>query len=358
MTLSVCLIVKDEEEVLKRCLGCVEKFADEIVIVDTGSRDGTVDIAKNFTDKVYFFEWCDDFSAARNFAFGKATCDYVMWLDADDVVTDENCALIKELVSCGGFDMAYLVYAAAFDGDVPVFVYNRERIFRRSAGYRFSGAVHEAVSPRGKAVYSAARIDHRKISQKDPMRNLKIYLGQIARGGLPDSRSRFYYGRELMFNGMYAEAAAVLAEFLKGDGWTENKIEACFNLMHCYERLGDAAKAREALLKTLEYDRPRAQFCCILGGKFMQQNNYPAAVYWYTCALGCKRELALGGFVNADYSEFIPCMQLCVLYDRLGDLKRACAFNERAGRVKPQNENYLRNVRYFRQKLSGEVNNE
>ena len=97
MTLSVCLIVKDEEQVLERCLSCAAAFADEIVVVDTGSSDNTVEIAKQFTDKVYFFKWCDDFSAARNFAFEKAGCDLVMWLDADDVITDENCAKIARL---------------------------------------------------------------------------------------------------------------------------------------------------------------------------------------------------------------------------------------------------------------------
>ncbi|MDE7305797.1 MAG: glycosyltransferase family 2 protein, partial [Clostridia bacterium] len=86
MSLSVCLIVKDEQEVLARCLSCAKKFADEIVVVDTGSTDDTVKIAKSFTDKVFFFKWCDDFSAARNFAFEKAGCDLVMWLDADDII--------------------------------------------------------------------------------------------------------------------------------------------------------------------------------------------------------------------------------------------------------------------------------
>ena len=87
MTLSVCLIVKDEEEVLERCLSCLT-FADEIVVVDTGSRDDTRKIAARFTDKIYDFAWRDDFAAARNYAFSKATKDLVMWLDADDVIDE------------------------------------------------------------------------------------------------------------------------------------------------------------------------------------------------------------------------------------------------------------------------------
>ena len=87
MKISVCLIVKDEEKVIERCLNCVTDFADEIIVVDTGSHDETKNMVKKFTDKVYDFIWNDDFSAARNYAFSKATCDYLFWVDADDVIT-------------------------------------------------------------------------------------------------------------------------------------------------------------------------------------------------------------------------------------------------------------------------------
>ena len=173
MTLSVCLIVRDEQDVIGRCLNCALKFADEIVVVDTGSVDGTVSEVKKFTQNVYFFKWCDDFSAARNFAFEKATSDLVMWLDADDVITDENCEKIAELkTSFAGYDMAILPYAAGFDGDKPTFVYNRERIFRRDKNYKFEGEVHEAVTPRGNILESAAGIYHIKGKENVPMRIL------------------------------------------------------------------------------------------------------------------------------------------------------------------------------------------
>ena len=359
MTLSVCLIVRNEEEVLARCLDCVKKFADEIVVVDTGSTDKTEKIAASYTDKLYHYEWCDDFAAARNFAFSKATCDYVMWLDADDVIDAKNCTRIRNLVDLGGFDMAYLLYAAAFEVDSPTFVYNRERIFLRSLDYRFSGAVHEVVVPRGKAVYSEARIDHKKIKSGDPMRNLKIYQKRISEGISLDEREKFYYGRELLFNKMYRESVAVLENFLSGDGWVENKIEACINLYYCYTELGDNDKALQSLLKTFLYDSPRAQVCCMLGDYFMEKLNTYAAIYWYTRALDCKNdcknELQSGAFVNTDYSEFVPCMQLCVIYDRLGEYKKANEFNERAGKIKPCNAQYLHNRQYLFCKLAGVI---
>ena len=85
-TLSICMIVKNEEELLARCLNSVKDLVDEIVIVDSGSTDKTLQIAKSFGAKIFYFEWCNDFSKARNFAFSKATSDYILWLDADDVM--------------------------------------------------------------------------------------------------------------------------------------------------------------------------------------------------------------------------------------------------------------------------------
>lgn len=356
MRLSACLIVKDEQQVIARCLACVKKFADEIIVVDTGSTDNTVAIARTFTDKIYSFNWQQNFAEARNFSLEQATGDYIIWLDADDVVTQENCVKIRRLVTGEDFDLAFLPYAAAFDDYGPVCVYYRERIFKRACNFRFSGAVHEAVTPRGKVVYSGARIDHRKVSPSDPTRNLKIYQNQITRGICLDERQKFYYGRELMFNKMYLEAAAVLQNFLRGDGWKENKIEALLNLHDCYLALGEEDRALNCILQSFSYDRPRPRACCALGSYFMQRGNTEGAIYWYTRALAPSAELDSGGFFSPDYSRYIPCLQLCVLYHGLGNLKRAYAFNELAGRAKPRDKSYLHNRRYLLNKLSNEVN--
>ena len=89
MKLSLCMIVRDEEKVLARCLDSVKDAVDEIVIVDTGSSDNTAALAKRYTRAVFPLAWTDDFSAARNFSFEKATGDYLMWLDADDAIAPE-----------------------------------------------------------------------------------------------------------------------------------------------------------------------------------------------------------------------------------------------------------------------------
>ena len=97
-TLSLCMIVKNEEDVIGRCLECVSDIFDEIIVVDTGSEDKTRDIVKKYTKNLYYFKWIEDFAAARNYAFSKATKDYIMWLDADDIILDKDKEKITEIL--------------------------------------------------------------------------------------------------------------------------------------------------------------------------------------------------------------------------------------------------------------------
>lgn len=351
MTLSICMIVKNESDVLARCLEGAAAVADELIVVDTGSTDETRDIALRFTPNVYDFPWCDDFAAARNFSFSKATMDYTMWLDADDVIGEEDRALLlalKEELS-PAVDMVYLRYDVAFDaGDRPTLSYYRERIVKTSMGFRWVGAIHEVIPQRGTAEYREIRIQHRKLHPAEPGRNLRIFETLIGRGQRLDPRQTYYYARELMYNGRYAEAVGRFLDFLDGGGgWVENEISACKDLAYCYTRLGDGAAALQSLLRSFTYDAPRAELCCELGGYFMDRGEYRTAAFWYETAAGRPMEEQNGGFCLADCYGYIPYMQLCVLYDRLGERRKAVEYNEKAGRIKPDDPGYLYNRDYF-----------
>jgi len=84
VTISLCMIVKNEENCLEKCLGSLKGLVDEMIVVDTGSTDRTKEISNAFGAKVYDFKWTGDFSEARNFSFSKATCDYIYSADADE----------------------------------------------------------------------------------------------------------------------------------------------------------------------------------------------------------------------------------------------------------------------------------
>ena len=346
------MIVKDEEATLARCLNCILPFADEIIIVDTGSEDDTVKIARSYTDKIFFFKWCDDFSAARNFSFSKASCDFIMWLDADDIISKENAEKILRLKQNDNFDVAMLKYAAAFDGETPSFLYYRERIFRRKLNLKWSGAVHEVIAPTGCIIYSDACIFHKKVKAGDPKRNLKIYQSRLSGGLIQDPREKFYYGRELYFNGLYLECVAVLTDFLKGGGWVENEVEACRTLYKAYCAINRKKEGIASLVYAFTLSYPRAEDCCALASYFEEKNDVPTAIYWYQRALSSEEKIENGGFVNVDFLKFIPAIRLCVLYDGLGEYKLAERYNEMAGEAKPNNESYLYNKKYFQTKLT------
>ncbi|MCR4789322.1 MAG: glycosyltransferase, partial [Lachnospiraceae bacterium] len=95
--LSVCMIVRNEEKILEDCLRQVIRFSDELIIVDTGSKDATKEIASRYTDKVYDHIWTGDFSEARNRSFSYAAGEYVMWVDADHIIDDEAMEKLLEL---------------------------------------------------------------------------------------------------------------------------------------------------------------------------------------------------------------------------------------------------------------------
>lgn len=142
-TLSVCMIVKNEEENLPRVLSSIQGLADEIIVVDTGSMDRTVEIARNFGAKVYFFEWCDDFSAARNESLRHATCDYILWLDGDDEVPKPEHEIIKKDLLLKRGNAFYLHIKNSMDNNEDISI--QLRIFPNKKGIRFYGKVHEQV---------------------------------------------------------------------------------------------------------------------------------------------------------------------------------------------------------------------
>ena len=161
--ISLCMIVKDEEAVLERCLDCFGELADEIVIVDTGSSDRTREIAGKYTSRVYGFPWCGDFSAARNYGFERATKEYCMWVDADDVMRQEDRRRFLEMKKTlpADTDVVLLPYETGFDSEGrPVFSYYRERIVRNSPEFRFMGRVHETIPLKGTLRYDPLTAGH------------------------------------------------------------------------------------------------------------------------------------------------------------------------------------------------------
>ena len=127
-TISLCMIVKNEEKNIARCLDSVAELVEEIIIVDTGSTDRTAEIASDYTSKVYSYPWKDDFSDARNFSFSKASMDYCMWMDADDILEETQRDQFLQLKQ-----------SLSPDTDIVMMKYNTSLTKRESLYFPISG---------------------------------------------------------------------------------------------------------------------------------------------------------------------------------------------------------------------------
>ncbi|GAV26148.1 family 2 glycosyl transferase [Carboxydothermus islandicus] len=151
--ISACLIVKNEEDVLERCLKSLRNFVDEIVIVDTGSEDNTVEIAKKYADIIDYFPWNGDFAAARNASIDKASGEWIFIVDADEELILDNYNELQNLkqflktasIDVGGIGIGILNISNITFLDVNSIYVNQIRIFRNKPEYRYRGAIHEQI---------------------------------------------------------------------------------------------------------------------------------------------------------------------------------------------------------------------
>ena len=326
MTLSLCMIVKNEASVLSRCLSSIRPAADEIIVADTGSTDHTKEIARSFGARVYDFPWCDDFSAARNFAVSKATMDYWMWLDADDVLpASQLCALLelKEQL-CGDIDIVMMKYETSFDEQgKPLFSFYRERILKTSRRYIWEGPVHEAVTPSGALLYSPIAIWHKKTHVKDSDRNLNIYEKWIQTGRPLSARHQFYYGRELYDHSQYEKAALQFEQFLsRPDGWSVNKLDACRLLSCCCREKGDEQKALQSLLPPLHMIYQVQKFFAILAHGFSATEKFPRPSFGTRRRCTVQRTRQMEGFFSMNATDIFPASGCASAMTDLGNTKK------------------------------------
>jgi tetratricopeptide (TPR) repeat protein len=223
LTLSLCMIVRDEEEMLPRCLAAIRDAVDEIVIVDTGSTDKTIEIARSFGAKVIEREWTGSFADARNASFEAATGDWVMYLDADEVLVTEDAQRLRQLTGQTWHEAFYLVETnyTGEEGDGTALTHNALRVFRNRPEYRFEGRLHEQIAQHlptytpERVTPTTVRIEHYgylgsvRSAKEKSQRNLELLRAQQAESP-PTPFLHFNLGSE------YAAAEdgrAALAEF-------------------------------------------------------------------------------------------------------------------------------------------------
>jgi tetratricopeptide (TPR) repeat protein len=234
----------------------------------------------------------------------------------------------------------------------PVYSIRRNRLVRRSCGFRWIGAVHEYLEVGGTIINSEIAVRHKK-EKGSSDRNLRIYRRLLDAGKEFSPRDLYYYANELEDNAYFGEAVLYYEKFLDcKQGWLEDNIAACQKMAECYEQLNQSDKKLPALFRTMSYDLPRAETCCRIGAFFFNSNQLDRAVFWYELATNLKQPSETLGAVDHAAWSWLPHLQLCVCYDRLGNFEKARRHNDIALSHNPTHPSMLFNKSYFDQKFN------
>lgn len=354
VTVSLCMIVKNEQETLGRCLSSVAHLVQEIILVDTGSSDNTKAIAESYSARIFDFEWVNDFAKARNYAFRQATQEYILWLDADDILLPEDQEQFRQLiqglpVQTDAVSMHYHLHRDEH-GNVTSSL-RRNRLVRRSMGFQWIGMVHEYLQVHGNIMTSNLAVTHDRVHTASS-RNLHIYEAKLQEKGQFGPRDMYYYANELFDHKQWEKAAAQYEELLEQkEVWIEDRIGACGRAAECYHNLGDYAKARGKALQAGIYALPRAENCCRIGQSYLSESRYKEAIWWYKLASQLEMPSDTQALLIHSCWTWVPYLQLCVCYDRLGEYKLAYDANEQAARYIPQDSRIAANRAYLSGKL-------
>ena len=329
VSISLCMIVKNESQVLARCLDSVADLVDEIVIVDTGSTDDTKSIAYGFTDSVYDFKWIGDFSAARNFAFSKCTSDYIYSADADEVLNEENrekFRILKENLD-PEIEIVQMYYGNQLEFGT-VYNFDRElrpKLFKRVRHFSWVERVHETIRELPLVFDSDIEITHLPL-KNHASRDYGIFEDMIANDEPLSDRLFDFYAKELFVSGEkedFRKAEDYFTQIADDDDSSEDRLKTALCI------IVKAAYWRKDYLKMYRYamkdvaSNPSSEICFLLGSYYEDQRDYKEAALWYyNAAFECH------SILNIQYEKEYPIQGLADAYNALGLLELAKKYEE------------------------------
>lgn len=350
VTISLCMIVKNEALLLSRCLDSIKEVADEIIIVDTGSTDNTVEIAKSYTQKVYHFDWIDDFSAARNFSFDQATKDYILWLDADDYIKPKDLNKIKRLkkVLSDNTNSVYFNYDYAFDDfGNPTLTFKRERLVKNNPENRWVGFVHEYIDTQGEVMDISITVSHGRV-HGDSDRNLNIYRKKIKEEVPFSTRDVFYYAKELYYHNLFEEAISEFEHLLNHHTmWIEDRIDAAAKLADSYNALGYFEKAKKFLYGFITDHPLRAELLYRIGKTHMHFKEYEHALFWFNSIETLDMPTDTAGFIYPEYWGLYPKLEACVCYFEMGNWQDSYLMHKQTLQINKNHKSVQANEAFF-----------
>ena len=336
MKLSLAIIARNEQGVIGRCLRTVRHLVDEIIVVDTGSTDDTVQEARDHGATVHHFKWIDDFGAARNYSFSKCTGDYIFWLDADDILLEEDQRKLAALRPTIGSHDAYLMkynYTQDENGNSTCSLF-RHRIVRRCPEIHWAYPIHECLRffPGYTETQTDIVVTHKRSNDavvKAIGRNHSI-LQKLVDEDRADQRMRFYHATELTRVGRHEDAIKYFDEYFKrGGDWHDNMVNGRLYMAYAYLALGRQEEAIETCTQGIKLDPRWAEFYSVIGQVYYDRGQWEQAARWFERAAQSNRPQAWGT-VGDEHYTWVPQDRLCKCYYELGRIRESYEANERA----------------------------
>lgn len=294
MKISISMIVKNEQEMLPRCLQCLDYFADEIIVLDTGSTDNTKEICLSY-DKVKFYEskWFDKnteykdfrFNVARNESIEKCSGDWIIWWDADDFIDQDGALKIRQLANSSNEDCLYTFTCVYGD-----WKFHHCRMFRNgSARFDDNHSCHEYLNTGGRNNIFCPDIFVQHLPSKAKLsggdRNLQILKKDFYERGFKDQRTIFYLANSYRELGHYNDAIIMYDEYLKISQWREERYFACLYQGHCNFFMKDYDACARSIYKSFLEDDRFAESYCLMGDLLCEKGSLNKAIHWYNIAL-------------------------------------------------------------------------
>ncbi|MFZ5595903.1 MAG: glycosyltransferase [Bacillota bacterium] len=337
-SITLAMIVRNEEAKLARCLESVRGAVDEIVIVDTGSSDRTLEIAGKYTDKVYSCSWTGDFSAARNYSLDRAESQWILCLDADEELDMSHGDLRTLVKNCNGPEAFFLPLHNKID-ETPG-SYNRYlvlRLFKKSSDYRFRGKIHEQITvkhPEAVAIAEAPVIWHRSTSNRERNRKRGRNLALLRQALEEDPHNPFlhyYLGLEWMGLNRPERALPHFRRSYRGLAGQNNLFTALaiLCLISCLRITGEVDKA---LCICIEEAIRHPQYTDLFfegGILFEQKGEYRIAAKWFQEAINCGTPPAPYNHMNGTGS-FLSLYHLGYCREKSGLIPEAVEYYNRA----------------------------
>ena len=327
ITVSVCMIVKNEEHCIETCLKSLVPVADEIIVVDTGSSDRTKEIAANFTDKIYDFEWTGSFSDARNYSFSLAGCDYIYSADADELLDEENIEKFLQLKQTllPEIEIVQMYYCNQLENNT-IYNFDRElrpKLYKRVRTFIWNEPIHEQVLLDPVIYDSDIDIIHRPASVHAG-RDLARFEKMISEGEELSKRLLDIYEKELYIAGNTENLMAAMPYFERlcdDPGLNEDELVCAIAVMlkACIAS-GDTDKILKYALRGVA-TKGCSELCCELGNVFYLRKDYSEAAMWYYNAAYETQPL-----FNIKSGKDIPLRAIIDCYEKLGDDIRAEQF--------------------------------